>query len=133
LLADGYSVRLGVDLDDVEWMRMRDPKSLALADGEMLVASVGADGFAARVDELAFAERVGGAALDEARVVLVRNEADFLAVGLVVDGEIQLVCDFAHAGLFKFADGEQRVRKRVSGHAEEDVALILAMIETAHE
>src|SRR5207244_11648356 len=99
----------------------------------MLVAGVGAEDAAVGGDELVREEGLRRAALDEGGVILIGDEADFLRVRLVEDREVQLLGDRADGGLFHAADGEQGVLERFAAHAEEDVALVLAMVDAAKE
>src|SRR6266850_314741 len=99
----------------------------------MLMTGMLADDITARIDKLATLHRLRRAPFDEGGVILVRDKADFLRIGLVVDGKLQLLCDGADGGLFKLADGQERVLHRVASHAEENIGLVLAMIDAAEK
>ena len=59
LLANGYAVRLRIDIDDIHPMPQGNTQALALADGEVLMPVVRADGIAGRIDQLARANVSG--------------------------------------------------------------------------
>ena len=132
-VADGDLVGVGVDVDDVDGVAKGEADAFALADGEMLVAGVLADDLAGGVDDLAGAEGIRGSALDEGGVVLVGNEADFLRIGFVVDGEFEVEGDLSDVGFFVVSDGQEGMFDGGGSHAEEDVALVFAVVEAAEE
>ncbi len=77
-LADGDGVVGGVFVDDVDGVAERDADASALADGEAVLAFVCADGVAFGVADVAGGGEFGASAFDEAGVVVVWDEADFL-------------------------------------------------------
>ena len=70
---------------------------------------------------------------DEAGVVVVGDEADLLAVGLVEDGEVEALGDRPDLGLMEAADGEEHAGEFVPLCAEEDIGLVFAVVEAAEE
>src|SRR5512132_1546870 len=66
-------------------------------------------------------------------VVLVVHKADLLRVGLVEHGELQFLGQRPHLVLLEAPDRQQRVLDRLAAHAEQDVALVLAVVAAAHQ
>ncbi len=66
---------------------------------------MGAEITPAGVHDPAGADGIGRPAGHEPRVVVVGNEADLLRVGLVEDGQAELLRDLANAWLAKVSDG----------------------------
>ncbi len=131
--AEGDAVGSGVDVGDVDGVSEGNADAFALADGEILIASVAADDRSVGGDEIALTEGLRRAALEQRGVILVGDKADLLGIGLVVDGEIEFLRDGADLVFFEIADGQERVIEGLAGHAEENVALVLAVIEATGE
>src|SRR4029453_5070976 len=97
-LSDRDRVLPGVLAHDVDRMTQRDPNSLALSDGEVLVTGVRADFTAFAIEDCAGPDLLWRSARDEAGVIVVGHEADFLRIRLIEDGEIEFArqaADFA--------------------------------------
>ena len=62
--------------------------------------------------KFAIPERFRRAAANQAGIVIIRNEADFLRVGLVEDRQLQLLGQCPNFGLLKITDWKQRVVER---------------------
>jgi hypothetical protein len=130
---EGDGVLDGVDGGNVGGLAQGEAGAFALADSEVLVAGMLAQDAAFGVDEVAGAEGVGGAGLEESGVVVVGDEADFLGVGLVVDGEAELMGELADVGFFEVTQGEEHAGEFVAGDAEEDVGLVFFEVAGAEE
>jgi hypothetical protein len=79
-------------------MTQRHPHSLALPDGEMLMTGVRTDFPAFAIQDRAGPDLLGRPPRDEAGIIVVGHEADFLGIGLVEDWEIEFArqaADFA--------------------------------------
>ncbi len=117
-------------------MAEADAQSPALADGVVLVAVVLSEFLALGIDDGAWGGFVfGGTALgDDAGIVLIGDETDFLAVGFVEDGQVALLGHGADGGLvFKLADGQEHAIEAMTGRAEQDVGLILVQVTAPGE
>lgn len=71
--------------------------------------------------------------MDEFGVVVVGDEADFLGVGFIEDGEVEFFGELADACFFEVADGEDHSGEFFAGDAEEDVGLVFFVVESAEE
>ena len=96
-----------------------------------MLALVCAEHVSGGVNHLPLARQADVAALEQPCVVVVGNEADFLRIGLVKDGEVQLAGNLAHCGLLHLADGKERSRELIARDAEEDVRLVLGAVDAA--
>ena len=136
--ADGDAAGVGVDLEDVEGIGSEDAEALALADGEVVDALVMAEGCAGGGDQLAGGVWDGLALLlevvgDELLVVSAGDEADFLGVWLVGEGEMAFAGDLADFRLGEVAEGEEGVCELVLGESEEEPGLVLGEVGGALE
>src|SRR5215510_13337166 len=87
---------------------------------------------AALVDDLSAARR-SRAATDEACVVVIRNEADLLAVGLGRNRQLSCVRVLAYRLFRTIADREDRSRQLRLRQREQEVRLVLRRILAARE
>src|SRR4051794_38928940 len=71
--------------------------------------------------------------LDEARVVAVGHEANFLALRLLRDRQCQAACDCPHLVLGEVADREERPRELLLRQAEEEVRLVFRSVARAQQ
>ncbi len=69
--------------------------------------------------------------LQEGCMVPIRDEADFVAVGLVGDGQPKLPGELPDGPLLQGADRKNRVRQLFLGEREEEIRLILRRIHSA--
>ena len=104
--ADRDRVGGGVGGDDVERLRRDDADPAALADGEVVVAAVAADGATGAVDDGALALAQAAVAAQEAALALAGEEAEVLALGLAGDGEAVAGGDRPHLGLGQLGQGK---------------------------
>lgn len=79
--ADDDAVELGIDAHDVEGVGVGDAEAGALADGEESGAVMRAEAAAVQINDVAWLQDWGvwGAGGQEGAIVIVRDEADFLA------------------------------------------------------
>jgi hypothetical protein len=85
------------------------------------------------VNDRAVVGDVGRVRGHEPRVVVVRNEADLLAVGLVRDGQLACPRIGAHRLLGSIADGEHGVSQLILRQRKQEIRLILGGIDGALE
>src|ERR1700686_3087253 len=128
--ADDYLLVRAADLDDVERRAGGNAESLALADGEVVNASVLAYDFAVCGDEIAgrlgqCLALLGEVGIDEALVVAARDEADFLRVRLLRESEAVMSREFADLGLGHVAERKDRAAQLLLRQAEEEISLVL--------
>ena len=103
----------GVDPQHVQRNRRRNAESLALADCKAMHAAMRAELMTALIDDGSAAYDRGLFPLDEGRLIAVRNETDFLAVGLIRDGEPEPACLAAYLGLGERSNGKHRPRELI--------------------
>ena len=131
--ADDDGVPLRQDLHDINFAVRRHPQAPALADGIVDNAAVGADNIAVQVEERAGFWRFAGAALDDLRVIAVRDKADVLAVVLAGVDQAGFGGNFTRFGLTQAAKRELDPRKRLLCQIVEHVALVLRLVEGLFE
>ena len=113
--ADGDGVGGGVGGEHVERLRRGDADPAALADGEVVVAAVAAEGAAGGVDDRAVALAQAAVAAEEAALALAGEEAEVLALGLAGDGEAVAGGDLPHLGLGQLGQREAEARRAARG------------------
>ena len=86
-------------------------------------AGVRAEDAAVVVDHRAGARRLRRLALDERRVVAIRNEADLLAVGLLRHVQLQALRVRAHGVLVEVPDGKRGARQVFLRQREQEIGL----------
>ncbi len=131
--ADGHGVRSGVFADDIDRVAEGDAHAAALPDGEVVVPRVPTDLPALGINDRPLARQGRSAAFDERGVVVVGDEADFLRIGLVEDGQAEAPGEVAHRGFLMLSDREQHPCEAFAGGAEEDIGLVLAPIDAPHQ
>ena len=129
LIAEDDGILLGVDPHDIDRRADADAEVLALADRVVHDALVPPQHAAVRRKEVARLHRAA-VPLDEGRIVAVGDEADILAVGLRRVDKAVLLCDAAHLVLAQPAEGKARMRELFLRQRVEDIALVLALVET---
>ncbi len=136
--ADGDLAGGLVDVEDVEGVGGGDAEALALADGEVVDAGVLAEWGTGGGDEGAGGIGEGQALLfevvcDELLVVAAGDEADFLGVGLIGEGELTGARDVADLRLGEVTEGEEGVGELVLSEAEEEPGLVFGAVGGAGE
>src|SRR5450755_2780801 len=136
--ADDDLLVRAADLDHVERRAGGYAESLALADREIVNASVLTDDVAVGGDEVASGVRQGLALLgevgvDEALVVATGDKANLLRVGLFREGETVLAREFAHLGLGHVTERKDCPTELLLRQAEEKISLILTVVGGALE
>ena len=113
-------VRLNFGYIDLAFIEQARP---ALAHGVAVDTLVGADDSAVK-DHISRSGH-GRALLNPADVILVGDEADFHAVGLVGDGDGKFLRQGAHLGLFIIPKRQNQPLYLLSRQAAEHVALVV--------
>src|SRR6266513_1605442 len=126
-------VALPVDVDDVERVARGEPEPSPLADRVRGDALVPAEDFSLTVHDRARTEDRGVAPPQEASVVIVRHEADLLALRLVGRNETEPARVGPHLGLGQLADGETRGGELHLREGPEKVRLILLRVSRAQQ
>src|SRR5439155_27265683 len=106
--ADHYGGPLGIELDDIQGSPHGEAEPLLLPDGVAGDAAVRPEHPPLEVDNGAGAEHAGLTAAQEAAVVVVRDEADLLALGLVRRHQPEAPRMAPHLVLRQLADGKAR-------------------------
>ena len=127
--ADRHGPAARLDLDHVAGLSHGDPQPSALADREPLDPVMPAEARPAFIHDLARRLQSGPPRPDEAQVVVVGDEADLLAVRLVVDREVEPSGDRPDLGLRRAAHREQDVGQEIAAQAEEDIRLVLDRVD----
>src|SRR5207244_9011808 len=94
--SDGHCSGVRINPQHVQWERRRDAKALALADGEPMDAAVRAELGPPLIDNRSRARDRRLLTLDECCVVMIRNEADLLAIRLLSDRKAKASRLIAH-------------------------------------
>src|SRR4051794_10926215 len=123
--ADGDGVGGGVGGEHVEGLRGGDADAAALADGEVVVAAMAAEGAAGGVEDRAVALAQAAVAAEEAALALAGEEAEVLALGLAGDGEVVAGGDLADLGLGQLGEREAEAAEQLRRERREHVALVL--------
>ena len=126
--------RVSLDLEDVEGRAGSDAQSLALADGEIVDASMFADDTAVGSDHFAgsFERRLallGEIGVEELLIVSAGHEADFLRVGFLGNDERMLAREFADFRLGHPAEREHGAAELFLRESEQEVGLILGVVD----
>lgn len=125
--------RIGLDSHDIARFAEGQAEAFSLADGIGFVAGMAAYDLPGGGDEIAGGFAAPPPFADETSVILVGDEADFLAIGLLSYAEIQLVghaADFRFSivAYWKFEPGEE-----FSLDSKEDVRLVFRLVQSAME
>ena len=124
----------GVDADHIKRNGRSDTEALALADREFVHAPVFAKRCTRLVHDGALRERRSRSILlNEGGVVVIRNEADLLALRFIGRRHVQALGDLPDLGLVKMSDREDRGGKLLLGEAKEEVGLILVGVFAAQK
>ena len=123
------SVGPGIDLRDVAAVRGRNAESAALAERVVDDPLVAPQDIALCVHKIAGRTLNAAVALDEARVVAVRNKADVLAVVLLGIVKTALGSDLSGLGLILVAEWKLHVSKLLLCQNIEHITLILGRVE----
>ncbi len=115
-----------LDPGDVEPFSCGDAELSSLSHGEEGDAVVLAHDLSAGHDDLSGFEDLGCMVLQKCAVVVVRDEADLLALGPLRSREVERPCLFAHFCFFHPAQWKEHVRELVLGQAVQEVALVFA-------
>ena len=124
---------LGPHGQHVERTARGQAQPASLANGEPVNAAVPADLPTGGVHDWPLAFLGRRLSLDEGRIVTVRDEADFLALGLVRHWQITLAGQPTHVLFLQFAHREKRQPQLLLGEAEEKVRLVFVAIAPAEE
>src|ERR1035437_11185952 len=126
--------RLGPNLPYVQPLPARDTEAAALPYRESKHARVSGEPSSVAVDNRSGAELRGRASpLDKARVVVVGNEADFLALGLVRGRKAQGARAGPNFGFGHGAKRENSSREFVLPEREKKIRLILGVVGRAQQ
>jgi len=128
---DGIPIR--IEGRDVAWAGSRDPKPPSLANGVVRQSSMLSKHRPLPIHDRAGSEGVGSAPLEKPSVVVVRNETDLLALGLVGGDEAQGPGLGAHLLLGQFAHGKPCRGELGLAQRPQEVRLVLSRISAAPE
>ncbi len=117
--------------DHIPWLAECDAKAFALTDGKSFVAVVLSNDRARRVDNLTGGVLLSAVSLKKFGVVVIWNEADFLAVWLVEDSQAGFLRFLADFQFLEVANGENDPVEQVSVDPEKDVGLIFGAVQAA--
>ena len=131
--ADDDAVMCHVEVHDVERLRMRDAEAFALADRVERHALVMAEHMALLVDDIAWMQAGGILRAQVGLVVIMRHEADLLAVRLVGDGQLVALRHLARLHLRVVAERHQEVRERLLVEVVERIRLVLVGVDALLE
>ena len=118
-----------VEVHDVERLRMRDAEALALANRVERHALVMAEHMALCINDIAWMQAGGILRAQVGLVVIVRHEADLLAVRLVGDGQLVALRHLARLHLRVVAERHQEVRERPLVEVVERIRLVLVGVD----
>jgi len=124
---------VGLDPNHPSGLAQRHAEAPALADGEPLVAGVHANDTTTLIDDLARSLDIWAVLLHEGPVVIIRDEADLLALRLVCGDQVEAIRQLANLGLVETAEGEQGVVDGTLGHGKQEIGLILPWIDRRGE
>ena len=96
--ADDDAVVFGINADDVEGVGVGDTEAGALTDGEESSAVMRAEAAAVEINDLAWLQDWGvrGAGGEECAIIIMRDEADFLAFWFGSNWEMQMSSERAN-------------------------------------
>src|SRR5262249_2553762 len=106
-MPQGHRIGPWLDLDDVPWLAESDAETASLADRKAFDTRMFCKKGTILVDEGARGFQVGSSRANEFQVIVSRDEADLLAIGLVMNGESLGSGEFPDFGLVVVADGKQ--------------------------
>jgi len=134
VVADDDTLPGRINVDDVDGTAMAAAKALALADGvEFNALVVAHEGAVLEIDAAGVKILFSEVRFEERGVVIAGNEADFLAVFLVVGFEAHLFRNRPDFRLGQAAKGEDGAGQLLLPQAEEEIGLVLAFINGAQE
>ena len=125
--------RVGVEIDHVDGLGAGEPEPLALSDGVVGDAGVGAHHAPVAIHDRPWLEGVGPTPAQESPVVVVGDEAQLLALRGLRRRQTEAACVLPDLVLREVAHGKARRRKLLLGEGPEEVRLVLARVAAAPE
>lgn len=132
-VADDDLLRVAVNPNDEPWFTECDPETLALSDRKSLEALMLSHDFTTGCDKFTSRILFAPITFDEACIVVVRDEANFLAVGLVRVSKSCVPRQIADRSLGLVADREEDVFQEILIDAKENVALVFSGIKSPYK
>src|SRR5450755_2038201 len=126
LITDHNLPSISLNLQNVQWRTGGHAQPLALANGEVMDATMFGDHLTVGRDQFARGVRqrvapLGQVGLQELLVVATRDETNLLRVGLLRQGQAMLVGQLADLRLGHVAEGKQSAAELLLGEAEEKI------------
>src|SRR5581483_6622425 len=130
-ITDADAVRTRIDVDDISRRTARQSEPLPLSDRVRRDAGMRTDDSTGLVDQRSRLEQRWIAAPQEASIVVIRNEADLLALGLFRGHQAHAARIVTDAALFHIPDREVRSGQLALAQRPQEIRLILSRVFAA--